>query len=497
MSIPANRIVTINPSAVGTGGSPLAMNTLLIAESEAFIPGVMQFGGAAEVGAYFGLTSEEYKFAQRYFLGYTGATKLPGTLHVVRSGNVARPAFVLGGSVKTMTLEELKAVTGDLTFTADGEQLVIPVDFSAVTSFSEAAGLIDVAAMTQSDGQASCQFNERMQRFELFTVTAGEAETITYPVAGVVADSLKLTQAAGAVAEDGTEVMGAAGLMTYVLNRTQNFGVITSAAEVSRERKEEMAEWVTLQNSRFAFVALDTDGTAIVANNDASFGAWLRDTDQNGTTPYYGTIEQVAALCGGIAAIDFKRTNGRRNIMFMRQAGLPATVTDESMYTALMSNGYTFYGEFATANDQFRFNVNGAVSGEFKWLDNYINQIYLNAQFQLAMVTMLQSYGFIPYNEAGKAIHRAAALDPINEMVNFGAIVPLVDPAALSEQQKSIINTQAGYDIIPTLLSQGWAIDIKTADAQTRGLRGSMPFTFWYTDGGSVQQVNMASINVQ
>ena len=73
----------------------------------------------------------------------------------------------------------------------------------------------------------------------------------------------------------------------------------------------------------------------------------------------------------------------------------------------------------------------------------------------------------------------------------------MIDPNALSEQQKSIINSQAGYDVIPTLLTQGWVLDIKTADAQTRGLRGSMPFTFWYTDGGSVQQVNMASINVQ
>lgn len=497
MSIPASRIVTINPSAVGTGGNPLAMNTLLIESGNVFLPGVMQFGSAAEVGEYFGLTSPEYIFAQRYFLGYDGATRLPSALYVVRNGEVARPAFVLGAPVRDMTLTELKAISGDLEITIDGVALTAPVDLTAATSFSDAASIIDTALMTASSGDASAQFNALMQRFEVFSVSTGITSTIEFPEDGAVSTALRLTQDTGAQRENGTDAMGAAELMAYATNRTQNFGVITHCAEQIESALKDFAAWNTLQNSRFAFIARDFGSDALVANNPASFGAWLAETEQNGTTPYYGTLEQVAALCGGIAAIDFKRRNGRRNMMFMKQSGLAASVTREADYTALISNGYTFYGSFATANDEFRFVTNGAVSGQFKWLDNYVNQIYMNAQFQLAMMTMLTSYGAIPYNEAGKAIHRAAALDPINEMVNFGGIVPLVDPAALSEQQKSIINTQAGYDIVPTLLSQGWALVIGTPDAQTRGLRGSFPFQFFYSDGGSCQRVSMASINVQ
>lgn len=497
MSIPASRIVTINPSAIGTGGNPLAMNTLLISDSEAFINGVIPFGSAAEVGEYFGLTSTEFTFAQRYFLGYDGATRLPGILHIVHSEGEAQSAFLLGGSLKTMTVTQLKAVSGNIKLVANGADVDITIDLAAVTSFSEAADLIGTELSTATTAAYACQFNERMQRFELYSV-AGDPTTSTITVAtGTAAEPLKLTTDAGAVAQNGADVSGVAGLMSYVMSITQNFGVIAYSTAVDRDRMEAMAEWVTLQNSRFAYIALDTTGSALVANNDASFGRWLSETNQAGTTAYYGTVEQVAAVCGGIAAIDFKRLNGRRNIMFMKQAGLAASVTTESDYTALMSNGYTFYGTFSTANDSFTFNVNGAVSGEFKWLDSYINQIYLNAQLQLAMMTMLTSYGAIPYNERGKAYHRSAALDPINEMVNFGGIVPLIDPNALSEQQKSIINSVVGYDVVPTLLSQGWVIDIKTADAQTRGLRGSMPMTVLYSDGSSIQSVNLASINVQ
>lgn len=497
MSIPASRIVTINPAAIGAGGSPLALNTLLIESGNRFIPGVIEFGSAAEVGEYFGLVSPEYKFAQRYFLGYDGATRQPSALYIVRNGDVSRPAFVIGASVRDMTLAQLNLINGTLAITINGDALSVTVDLTSAASFSDAAGIIDAALMIASDGDAGCQFNSNMQRFEIYTVTTGLTSTIEFPTAGVVSTGLKLTQETGAQAENGTPAMDAAELMAYARQRTENFGVFTHCAEQTDAVRKDFAAWNTLQDSRFAYIAQDSGSDALVPNNPASFGAWLAETEQNGTTPYYGTIEQVAALCGGIAAIDFKRTNGRRNIMFMRQAGMQATVTTESNYTALISNGYTFYAEFATANDQFRFVTNGAVSGPFKWLDNYVNQIYMNAQFQLAMMTMLVSYGAIPYNDTGKAYQRAAAMDPINEMLNFGGIVPLIDPNALSEQQKSIINAQAGYDIVPSLLSDGWAMDIKNADAQTRAARGSMPFSFWYTDGGSVQAVNMASINVQ
>lgn len=490
MSIPASRIVTINPSAIGTGGNPLAMNTVLIVGGPERTIGVQQFGSAAEVGAFYGLTSPEYTFAGRYFLGYDGGTKIPGTLFTTQNPDAELPAILRGANVRAMTLAQLKAISGDLTVTVDGTPVTVPLNFSAVTSFSEAA------AMLTDTNNFVGDFNEQQQCFEITTIATGSTHTISFG-SGAVGLALKLDEASGARTDKGRNVLSVAELMAYVTNKTLNFGVISFVEEQLRATMEEMSAWVTLQNSRFAYVAQDTSGTAIVANNDASFGAWLSENEQNGTLAYYGTIQQVAALCGGIAAIDFKRTNGRRNIMFMKQSGLAATVTEEVDYTALISNGYTFYGAFATANDEFRFNVNGKISGQFEWADNYINQIYMNAQFQLAFMTMLTTLGYVSYGESGKALHRSAMADPINEMLNFGGIIPLIDPSALSELQKATINTAVGYDVIPTLLAKGWVIDIKTADAQTRGRRGSIPLTFFYTDGGSVQSVNLASINVQ
>ncbi len=492
-SIPADRIVSIVPSAVGTGGTPLAMATLLIAASSSpRIIGVRQFGSADEVSRVFGPASDEYGFAERYFLGYEGATKIPEVLWMASSRDTAQPAILQSATMRSVSLESIKT-SGDLTLIVNGTQTTVTVDLTAATSFTNAAELITTAITATG---AACEFVAEAQVFEIVTAATGVSETMSF-ADGTLAALLKLREVDGALVENGTNAMSIDELMAYCLDFTRNFAVITFIEELARAQKEAAAEWTTLRRSRFLMILQDTSGTALVANNDASFGAWLSETDQDGTMPYFGNIDQIAAVCGGIAAIDFKRVNGRRNIMFMRQAGLSATVTKEADYTALISNGYTFYAAFATANDRFQFQTNGAVSGKFRWADNYVNQIYLNSQLQLALMTMLISYGNIPYNDTGKAYHRNAILDPINEMTNFGGIQPLVDPTALSEQQKSIINSQAGRDIVPELLNKGWAVDIKTADAQTRGIRGSMPFTLWYTDGGSVQSVNLASINVQ
>lgn len=490
MSIPASVLVSILPSVVGTGGDQLSMNTALIVEKGMRVVGVERFTNSDAMADYFGPTSDVFKFGERYFRGYDGATAIPQALNVATFLPAASSAIVRGASVASMTLDDLKAIAGDLVVTVNGEVKTNSIDLSLVTSFTEASAMIDLL------GFYSCEFNERLQCFELVSDATGETATLT-SVSGAAAEALKLTASAGAKSQQGMAAMDGASCAKMVTRYTQNFANFATF-DVPADAVKSISEWVTGSNGRFAYTPLDLSSIETIKNSPDALGKWLKTTNQSGTAPYFGTIEQLGALCGGIAAIDYKRTNGRRNIMFMKQAGLAATVTDRDDYDVLVENGYTFYASFATANDSFTFNTNGAVSGPFVWLDNYINQIYFSSQAQLANMTMLENYDSIPYNAEGKAIQLAAIQDPIDEMINFGGIRPLLDPKALSEQQKSIIRQQAGgLDIIPDLLNKGWAAVIQTADAQTRGQRKSMPFSIWYTDGGSVQQVVLSSINVQ
>jgi hypothetical protein len=84
-------------------------------------------------------------------------------------------------------------------------------------------------------------------------------------------------------------------------------------------------------------------------------------------------------------------------------------------------------------------------------------------------------------------------MDPINQGLNSGIIRAGVP---LSAQQAALVNSAAGASIDGVLTERGWYLQILLASAQTRGTRSSPPMTFWYTDGGAVQSINLASIDV-
>ena len=205
-----------------------------------------------------------------------------------------------------------------------------------------------------------------------------------------------------------------------------------------------------------------------------------------------GTL--AAFICGTTASIDFTATGGRITYAFKGQTGIVPQITDASVAANLTGNGYNFYASYATAAQGFNMLQTGKISGTWKWIDAYVNQIYLNSQFQLALMVLLTSVKSLPYNQQGYGMIRGALQAPIVEGLNFGSIQPGV---ALSQAQAASVNSAAGAKISDTLQNVGYYLQILPASAQTRGNRASPPMTFWYTDGGSIQKLNLASIDIQ
>ncbi|MDG6267884.1 DUF3383 domain-containing protein [Glaesserella parasuis] len=459
-SIPASQIVNVNPSVLSSGGSPLSMNAVFLSENANLPTGrAVSFATADSVGEYFGFTSAEYQAAAVYFKGFDGSTIKPGTLIFFAYNKAIEGAFLLGASVKSLSLNELKKINGTLSVIIDGsEKKAASLNLSGAKSFSNAAELIGTAL-----GSVTVTFDSQLQAFKVASSTTGTTSTIAFAT-GTTADALGLSENAGATLSQGSNTTTPTETMQAVISSTLNWATFTTITEPTLEEKLEFAKWSNNQNQRFLYVGWGKEAVATQTGNTTSFGAKLKESEYSGATAVYGGLDKAAFLCGTVASIDFTEKQGRITLKFKGQSGLTADVTDATIAKNLEDNGYNYYGAWATANDRFLFLSPGQISGEWKWIDAYINQIRLNSQLQLAIITLLTTAKSVPYNDIGIALQRAACNDPINEALNFGSIQVGV---SLSEQQKAIINNYTGVDAASQVEAQGYYLYIGKATAQT------------------------------
>jgi len=489
-TIPASQLVSVQPGVVGTGGSPLSLNSVVLTQDTSIPIGTVQpFPTALSVSNWFGASSPEAAIANVYLLGFDNSNIKPGQIYFAQYPTAPVAAYLRGGSMAAVTLATLKTFSGTLSLTVDGTlKTSSAINLSAATSFSNAATII-AAGFT---GGPNVTYDTLRQAFVLTSATTGASSTITV-AGGTLAASLLLTTATGAVTSQGAIASVQSTFMNAVTQVTQNWATFMTVWEPVLADKLLFAVWANAQNQRYAYVCWDSDITATQSGNTTSFGPQVIAANYDGIIPVYPSAQKAAFICGTAASIDFTQLNGRITFAFKGQSGLLADVTDPTIAQNLIANGYNFYGAYATANQAFTFLQPGSTPGKWKWIDAYINQIYLNSQFQLALMTLLSSIKSLPYNTLGYGLVSAACQDPINQGLNFGSIRSGIP---LSAQQAASVNMAAGVPIDQALTNYGYYLQVLPATAQVRGLRQSPPCTFWYTDGGSIQKINLASIDV-
>ena len=357
---------------------------------------------------------------------------------------------------------------------------------------SSAANTQAAEALTATATAVTVAWMPVQQAFQIVSGCTGLASTIACAT-GTCAAPLGLTSATGSTLSQGATADTEASALANVVANTTNWANFMTMWEPDITSKQAFAAANNAMNQRYGYICWDTDGQAIVNGSETCFGVVAKGLGWNGIFVLYNTIHLAAFILGVMPSLDFNRTNGRITLAFKSQAGMTPTVLNRQIADNLLVNGYSFYGVYAEGLDQFKFIYNGQSPGAWKWFDTYQNQIYLNFQFRLALISLLTTINRVPYNQIGFGEVRAAMMDPINQAVNFGTITPGVQ---LSQAQIAEVNIAAGVDIASTLQNTGWYLQIKDPGAQVRGQRGSFIINFWYTDGGAVQSLSIASTDV-
>lgn len=348
---------------------------------------------------------------------------------------------------------------------------------------------------------ATCGYDAQRNAFEIESATTGATSTIAFPTTDALTTGLLLTAATGAVLSQGAAIAVPAALMTHLTGLSSNWASFMTtldpdAGAAGGPIKVAFATWASQQAGAYMYVAYDSDPLPATQLNDAAcFGALVAAL--TGTCPIWSASQGAALaafICGLTASINFTQPGGRTTYAFRSSPSLTPDVNDLTTFLNLKANGYNAYCGVATRTAAFQWFQPGQISGTWKWIDPYVDQIYWNARFQNDFAELLTQVPAIPYTPTGFNTIRQALMPDIVAMGEFGAWVAGVQ---LSGSQQVAVNTAAGLNIAQTLSNQGWYLQVKDPGPTVRAARGSPDVTFWYTDGGAIQQINMASVDVE
>lgn len=443
----------------------------------------------------------------------TGATSFTNAAMLIADAlNIAGPqACTFTGAIASTTLTVSAILTGGAAPIQAGQTLT----GSGVTAtyivgqLTGTPGGIGTYQVADSQSAASTtitgftpavQYDSVSSSFKIISPTTGVNSTIGFG-SGALANDLKLTETLGAVLSPGAAAATPDAFMSALIQVTQRFASWTLAWNPDASGNDiryAFCQWNASKNNRYALVISDSDAAPTTTVPATSCLAQrIRAAGLSGICPVWSAktgidYANVAAFVMSIgASYDFTQLNGRATFKFRRQSGLEADVSDQQVFDNLAANGYNSYGAYASATTDFIWFANGVVSGDFLWMDSFMGQIWLNAGFTNDLVALLQSAFSIPYNSAGRALIEAALADRIQQGLNFGIYRAGV---TLSQSQRAAVNAAVGKNIADTIQNQGWYLQVGDTPPEVRQQRGSPPMTFYYADGQSVQEIDMASI---
>lgn len=493
MPIPASHIVEVFPRVITGGSNDLELNGLLLTKNNLISADTMAlaFPSTAAVGAYFGIDSIEYQLADVYFTGYTNKFSAPRQFLISNRIDAAAPAWLRSGT-NSKTLAAYQAIAdGAFIVSVGGTAIELEeLNFSTATSFSDIAGIIT----TGLGAAATCAYSSLTRAFTITSASTGAAATITYGTASTAGTDLSTfmgwTEALGAVISQGRDVMTVDEQMVAILDASQNWVTFTTSWEPTVDEALELADWASAHYG-WLYVAYSTEPVMILPDSTADMASAIKTALYDHTAVVYGSADYAAFIMGVVASIAWQRVNGTITAAFKRQPGLAPWVVDELTASILEAKKCNYLGNFATRNAQFIFLYPGCLSSsDYGYIDPYINSIWLNNRIQVALMDGLTQTGRVPYNMRGYTMIKAWMQDPINQALYNACIEPGV---VLNERQKTEVFNEAGLDISEELWTTGFYIQVLDPGPEIRAQRGSPIVSIWYTYGGAVQRIEVAS----
>lgn len=386
---------------------------------------ILQFSGptmAAEVGALFGTSSEEYERAANYasFLSPLGTA--PQAIQFAYWAETNTPAAIYGetGVAVLPTLAAISAGLLSFQFGATTVNLT-GISFTGDATFAAVATALQTAlrAVPGPNAElttATVTWNALTQAFDFVASSTG-----------VVTESFKVVAPTGVV--PGTDVAAALGWY-------KSQGALVNSAQVAESRVAGYNRVTSMNNNfgEFAYTDASTltlsDATAVAIANAALnvlavFRVWVSPTtwatwsaaligiagvglEYEDISMTGGARQYIEMLPMSIhASINFNAVNGTLGFMFKQNGLFDPSVTDDTLWPMLDAGRVNYYGQTQQAGANLSFYQNGVLcGGATAPVDStvFANEQWFKDMQATNLMNLQLSVGQIPANKRGQTM---------------------------------------------------------------------------------------------
>lgn len=412
MAIPFTKYIDITS---GVGGATIVANRELIGRLFTINPllpssSVVEFNSAAEVLAYFGSTSEEYKRALFYFSWISKLNTSPAKISFARWVDTDQAPMIFGAPL-TATLTALKLITnGSFSLTLGATTNVMSgLDFSGAANLAAIAAIIQAAIRTKTGTQwtaAAISYNAVRGSFDF---VGGSAAIAAITVAsGGLGTNISVTmgwQSANAILSDGMLTQTITQVLDSSSELSNNFGSFLFLPTLSSDEVVEAAAWNNGQNLFYQFIVPVPDAMTATSYCDPTTGLLIG----------YAGVGVTLSLTAGeypeqcpmmiLAATNYNTRNSTQNYMFQIFNLTPSvnTAADSTFYDAL---GVNYYGQTQTAGQLLQFYQRGTLQGlpvSPRDMNVYANEQWLKDAAGTALMALQLALTKISANTQGRA----------------------------------------------------------------------------------------------
>lgn len=440
---------------------------------------VIEFSGGKSsalpaIAEYFGITSDEYIFANKYFGFTTSANTQPQKISFAPYINNARNCMLIGG-LKNVPLAVLQAITaGTLTYSyGDTEYALTGINLSSATSYAEVATLITTAM----EDTNTCSYDSATGRFRLI----GGSSSFSYAT-GTVAEALGFVEGVG-ILSGASEAKTALETVMESSEISNNFFSFCFLSALTTADITAVAEWVDNQNVKYMFSVNVND------SNYSTIQSAVKDYDGVALTYDIHNAHAEFMPMSAFSAVDYTKPNSTMDVFYKQFDGVLPSVTTNAKRMVLDPLRVNYYGATQQAGQTVSFYQDGVLQGSIPSMTVYANEAWLKDAFITDVLNLRMGLDSLPANNTGKSLVMSALMETVNQALLNGVVLAGKE---LNATQKAYITTITGdEDGWIAVQNSGYRLSAEVEQYEEYGMQKyKISFLFVYSKGDTINYVD-------